>query len=150
LSYITQYQVILKKVSTFPANVFVRCPEDAAKAAENFLRITYSGEMPDRELFGVLYLNVKNEVVGLEVISIGSLNAAIVHPRETFKGAIIYGAASIIGFHNHPSGNPTPSPEDIQLTNRLVSVGELIGIDFCDHVVLGDGNYYSFREHNHF
>ena len=97
----------------------------------------------DREHFWVLLLNGKNVVGGLNLVSIGSLTAALVHPREVFVGALLGKAASIVLVHNHPSGDPTPSAEDLALTKRLCEVGDLVGIKVLDHIVLGEGN--SFR-----
>lgn len=91
----------------------------------------------DREHFVIIHLDTKNKVIGKETISIGSLNRATVHPREVFKGAIRRGAASIIAVHNHPSGDSTPSPEDIQLTDRLREAGEIMGIEVLDHIIIG-------------
>ena len=103
----------------------------------------------DREMFLVASLNTKNEPTQIEVISVGSLNASIVHPREVFKSAIISNAASIICAHNHPSGDLTPSKEDIEVTKRLVEAGKLLGIDVLDHIIMNDeGEYKSIREHN--
>ena len=100
----------------------------------------------DKEYFKVVFLNTKNEVITHETISIGSLNASIVHPREVFNRAIKKSSASIILLHNHPSGNPEPSQEDIGITNRLVEAGKIIGIEILDHIVIGDRRYYSFKE----
>ena len=101
----------------------------------------------DREMFLVASLNTKNEPTQIEVISVGSLNASIVHPREVFKSAIISNAASIICAHNHPSGDLTPSKEDIEVTKRLVEAGKLLGIDVLDHIIMNDeGEYKSIRE----
>lgn len=100
----------------------------------------------DKEHFKVVFLNTKNEVITHETISIGSLNASIVHPREVFNRAIKKSSASIILLHNHPSGNPDPSKEDINITNRLVEAGKIIGIEILDHIVIGDNSYYSFKE----
>jgi len=101
----------------------------------------------DREHFITLLLNTKNIIVGVHTVSIGSLNAAIVHPREVFKAAILRNAAGLICAHNHPSGNPDPSPEDNQLTNRLVECAKLMGIELLDHLIIGSGEaYYSYRE----
>jgi DNA repair protein RadC len=86
-----------------------------------------------KEHFVCLFLNTKNHVIGQETLSVGSLNASIVHPREVFRAAIKRSSASIICVHNHPSGDPTPSPEDIQLTHRLVEAGSIIGIEVLDH-----------------
>ena len=94
----------------------------------------------DREQFIIACLNTKNEPTNISVVSVGSLNKAIVHPREVFKTAIISNAASIMAFHNHPSGETTPSQQDIQLTNRLYEAGELLGIKLLDHLIIGDGS----------
>ncbi len=100
-----------------------------------------------REEFRVCFLNTKNEVTGQEVISIGSLNASIVHPREVFSQAVKRSAAAIILVHNHPSGNPEPSREDIEITNRLSESGLLLGIKVLDHVIIGGGKWYSLKAH---
>ena len=92
----------------------------------------------DCEQFIIAYLNKKNEPTNITVVSIGSLNKAIVHPREVFKTSILSNAASIMAFHNHPSGETTPSQQDIQLTNRLYEAGELLGIKLLDHLIIGD------------
>ena len=100
----------------------------------------------DREMFVVLLLDGKNGVLGFNIVSIGSLNAALVHPREVFKPAILANAAAIVLLHNHPSGSAEPSAEDKALTARLEQVGELLGIRVVDHVVVGDGEYRSKGE----
>lgn len=101
----------------------------------------------DREHFWALALNTKNHVLRVVEVSIGSLNASIVHPRELFKEAVRLSAASVVVVHNHPSGDPTPSGADIQLTRRLVKAGDVLGIELLDHVVIGDGgSHASLRE----
>lgn len=101
----------------------------------------------DREHFWSLALNTKNQLLRLVEVSVGSLNASIVHPRELFKDAVRLSAASIVVVHNHPSGDPTPSGADIQLTRRLVKAGDVLGIELLDHVVIGDGGTHaSLRE----
>ena len=100
----------------------------------------------DREHFKVLSLSTKNKVITIETVSIGSLNSTIVHPREIYKNPIKNSAAAIIAVHNHPSGDPTPSSEDIEITKRLYQVGELLGIELLDHIIIGDGEYFSFKE----
>ena len=90
----------------------------------------------DREQFIIACLNTKNEPTNISVVSVGTLNKAIVHPREVFKTAILSNAASIMAFHNHPSGDTEPSQQDIQLTQRLVEAGELLGIKLLDHLCL--------------
>ena len=100
----------------------------------------------DREQFIIACLNTKNEPTNISVVSVGSLNKAIVHPREVFKTAILSNAASVMAFHNHPSGETTPSQQDIQLTNRLYEVGELLGIKLLDHLIIGDRTFTSLKE----
>lgn len=100
----------------------------------------------DRERFLAVLLNGKNRVLGLHEVSVGTLTASLVHPREVFKAAVIANAAAIIVVHNHPSGDPTPSAEDIAITHRLREAGELLGIRILDHVILGDSRYVSFSD----
>lgn len=101
-----------------------------------------------KEHFRAIFLNTKNIVISIKDISIGSLNSSIVHPREVFVEAIKMSAASIIVCHNHPSGDPTPSDEDIKVTKRLKDAGNILGIDLLDHIIIGDGKYISLREKN--
>lgn len=98
-----------------------------------------------REHFLVLLLNARHEVLGKETVSIGSLNASIVHPREVFRPAVLQAAASIVLVHNHPSGDPEPSEEDLSITKRLVQVGDLLGISVLDHVIVASRGHVSFR-----
>ena len=98
------------------------------------------------EQFGVLLLDTKHRVLRTTVLSIGTLDASIVHPREVFREAVAGGAAAIVLFHNHPSGDPEPSSEDTRLTERLRAAGLLMGITVLDHVILGDARYFSYRE----
>lgn len=101
----------------------------------------------DREHFWTLALNTKNRLLRVIEVSVGSLSASIVHPRELFKDAIRVSAASVIVVHNHPSGDPTPSGADIQLTRRLLKAGDVLGIEVLDHVVIGEGgDHISMRE----
>ena len=113
----------------------------AAQAAE--LLRQYLGAV-DREHFMVVLLDRKNAPIGINTVSIGSLTASVVHPREVFKSAILANAAAILCSHNHPSGDPAPSREDRALTQRLVEAGKLLGIAVLDHIVLGDGTTASF------
>lgn len=111
----------------------------------------YSLMMPrlsylDREHFIVVLLSTKNQVLGTELVSVGCLNASLVHPREIFKTCVKRSAASVILVHNHPSGDPSPSPEDVIVTRRLIEAGRIMGIDVLDHVIIGDGRYISLRE----
>lgn len=100
----------------------------------------------EKEHFKVILLNIKNHVISVEDISIGSLNSSIVHPREVFKPAIKRSSASIILAHNHPSGDPTPSREDIDITRRLCEAGKILGIEVIDHVIIGNGSFVSLKE----
>ncbi|MCE5203692.1 MAG: DNA repair protein RadC [Coriobacteriales bacterium] len=112
-------------------------PQDVVRVCEPRMR----GE--DREHFWALALNVKNQLIRTIEVSVGSLNASIVHPRELFKDAVRVSAASVVVVHNHPSGDPTPSSADIQLTRRLVKAGDVLGIDVLDHVVIGEGGSFA-------
>jgi DNA repair protein RadC len=98
-----------------------------------------------REVFATIHLDSKNRLLCVEMVSIGSLNAAIVHPREVFKAALLSSAAALVLVHNHPSGDPTPSREDLELTKRLKEAGELLGIRVLDHVIIGS-NHLSFAD----
>lgn len=101
-----------------------------------------------KEHFKLAILDTKNQILKIEDISVGTLNASIVHPRDVFKVAIKSNANSIILIHNHPSGDTTPSNEDINITNRLVECGSLMGIKVLDHIIIGDNNFLSFKEKN--
>jgi DNA repair protein RadC len=120
--------------------VTVRKPQDAADYVMEELRYL------KKEHFLCLFLNTKNHIIARETLSVGTLNASLVHPREVFRAAIQRSSASIICVHNHPSGDPTPSPEDIALTKRLVEAGELVGIEVLDHLVIGDARFVSLKE----
>lgn len=99
----------------------------------------------DREHFKVIYLNRKGGIIHIEDISVGGLHSSIAHPREVFKNAVKRSAASIILVHNHPSGDPTPSHEDMETTRRLVEAGQIVGIEVLDHVIIGDNKYCSMK-----
>lgn len=98
------------------------------------------------ERFGVLLLDTRHRLLRARILSVGSLDASVVHPREVFREAIVAGAAAIVLFHNHPSGDPSPSRDDLSLTRRLITAGDLVGIDVIDHVVLADSRYTSMKE----
>ena len=99
-----------------------------------------------REEFGVVLLDTKYRVIRSAVVASGTLNTTIVEPRDVYREAAIGGAFAVVAFHNHPSGDPTPSPDDVDLTWRLRAAGSLLGIELLDHVILGDGRYFSFKE----
>ncbi|WKY44856.1 JAB domain-containing protein [Eubacteriaceae bacterium ES2] len=120
-------------------------PADAAGLGRQFL------ENLDREQVLVCCLDNKNQPVSINVVSIGTINSAVVHPREIFKTAVLSNAASIILFHNHPSGDPKPSQEDIDISKRIKDAGEILGIELLDHIIIGSNeSYYSLKEKNHF
>ena len=119
---------------------------DSVKAAIEILK----GELStyDREVFGILNLNTKGIPINFNVVSIGTLDASIVHPRETFKASILSNANSFIAIHNHPSGIAEPSFEDLVLTKRLYDAGTLLGIKMIDHIIVGNDEFFSFAEHD--
>lgn len=131
---------MVKEGSLLYKNRAIRSPEDGYNLFKQFL-----GEL-DREYLVVMCLDVKNQPTAINVCHIGSLNASIVHPREVMKTAILSNAASILVCHNHPSGQPEPSPEDIEVTKRLVNAGDLMGIELLDHLVVGDDSFVSLKE----
>jgi DNA repair protein RadC len=98
------------------------------------------------EVFGMLCLTTKHRVIAYHEVSRGTLDSTPVHPREVFKAAVLSNAAAVIVCHNHPSGDPTPRIDDIEVTRRLVSTGDLLGIPVVDHIVIGDARYFSFKE----
>ncbi|KAF1085631.1 hypothetical protein SPSYN_01774 [Sporotomaculum syntrophicum] len=117
----------------------IKSPENAASLVMEEMRHL------DKEHFCALLLNTKNQVLVRETISIGTLNSSAIHPRELFKAAIRRSAAGVILVHNHPSGDPTPSRQDIEVTNRLIEAGNIIGIEVLDHLVIGDNRFTSFK-----
>lgn len=118
------------------------CASAVAKVARLFVP-----EGEEREHFLLVMMDARRVVKGVAVISIGTLSASLVHPREFFRPAIVAGAAAVVAVHNHPSGDPAPSAEDREVTRRLIRAGELLGIPLADHVIIGSReSFYSFRE----
>ena len=115
-------------------------PEDVARYASPLLRFE------QKEHFLVMLLDVRNRVLAMPTISIGSLTASVAHPREIFREAIRYSAANMILIHNHPSGDPTPSREDIQITKQMMKAGEIMGIPVLDHVIIAGDGFLSLKE----
>jgi len=120
----------------------VNSPEDVVNTVKSQLK----GKK--KEHFLVLCLDTRNRLINCKPVSIGSLDTSIVHPREVFKEAVSSSAASVIFVHNHPSGDPEPSKEDVELTKRLVQAGEIIGIDVLDHIIVCDRSYLSLKANN--
>lgn len=117
----------------------IRCAEDAYEIVSSYLAGV------DREHVVVLLLDTKHRITGINTVSVGSLDASIIHPREVLKPAILANASAILVAHNHPSGDPAPSREDISVTKRLDEACKIVGIDLLDHLVIGDGRYSSIR-----
>ncbi len=138
LAAISEFAVRIAESRMYDATI--RQPEDLAAVL-----MPYFQQLAHEE-FVVVLLDTKNKIVSRRTIFRGSLNASIVHPREVFKYAIRHSAAALLAAHNHPSGDPTPSREDIEVTRRLVEAGKIIGIEVLDHVVFGDGKTISMKE----
>lgn len=128
---------MIKESSILYGDRKISTPKDAIEIVKVIL------EDCDREKLVVCCLNTKNEPTSISTVSIGTLNSSIVHPREVFKTAIMSNSASIILFHNHPSGNTQPSKEDISITERIKEAGKIIGIEMIDHIIIGDNEKYT-------
>jgi DNA repair protein RadC len=136
---------LARRLETFDSSskFKINSPEDV------YRRLYPTMRESKKEHFVELCLDTKNQVIREDTISIGSLNANVVHPREVFRTALIESAAHIIVAHNHPSGDPTPSREDIDITKKLVETGKIMGIDVLDHVIIGDCRHFSMKEAGH-
>lgn len=134
---ISQYKLQLVREGSFPyTDNIIREPEDAAKIMQQH----FDGS--DREVFSFIALNIKHKVVGIHDVSVGSLTASVVHPREVFKAALLMNSAAIILSHCHPSGDTTPSREDLNITRQLMEAGKLLDIPILDHVITGTDKEY--------
>ena len=133
-------QLVREPATQYPASARNAGATDVAKA----FRTLWPGL--DREQFCTFFLDTKGALIGAHIVSIGTLDSSLIHPREVFKAAIVAGAASIIIVHNHPSGNTQPSEEDILITCRLRDAGRIIGIPVVDHVIVGEEHHFSFSE----
>ena len=141
MSYIPRFRVeLVREGSVKAVSRAITSPADADALFRSLLGAA------DRECFALLLLDTRNQAVGLNIVSVGTLNASLVHPREVFKPALLANAAAILVAHNHPSGDPDPSKEDLALTARLKQAGELLGIPLLDHLVIGDGRFVSLKE----
>lgn len=135
---------IVKESSMLYKQRRVRSPQDSYELFREYL-----GEV-DREHFVVMCLDTKNQPTNITTVHIGSLNASLVHPREVMKTAILSNSASIICCHPHPSGDPTPSPEDVEITERLAAACKLLSIELLDHIIIGDDKFVSLKEKGYF
>lgn len=134
---------LYERLSTYQEYKFEKTEDSIEFLKSHFDRVT------DKEKFLVAYLDDENKLLGIETISVGTLNASIVHPRDVMKKALEYRSSKMILSHNHPSGDPTPSREDLNITRRLEDVGKLLGIQIIDHIIIGDRDNYSFRKNGH-
>jgi len=140
-------QIIRERMVAYDQQRAIASPEDAARFASLYIGGDAGIETIDREHLVVLLLSTKNKLQAVHTVSIGTLNASFAAPREVFRTAILGSAASIVVAHNHPSGDPSPSPEDLAITNRLIEAGKILGIELLDHVVVAaDERYVSLRE----
>ncbi|WP_019914340.1 JAB domain-containing protein [Paenibacillus sp. HW567] len=134
-------RMVREKTSLLYPQRIIRKPDDAAKLFRQFM------ENWDREVFCIMTLDTKNQPNAFQIISVGTLNASLVHPREVFKVCMLTNAASLMCFHNHPSGDPTPSQEDLIVNDRLCQSGRLLGVELLDHIIIGsDGSFVSLKE----
>lgn len=139
----------MKKIKTILSYSVADAPLQTTEPADTpakVLKFLDEYRTRDREHFIALYLNSRSSVIAIEVVSVGTVSASLVHPREVFKGAILFNAATVIVAHNHPSGDPEPSAEDRECTRRLRQAGELLGIPLIDHIVMGKASHVSFRD----
>ena len=144
-----QYKITLLKSKISEEDVKFSCSKDVAE--NSFIHSLFTANDNDKEKLYVIILNIKNKVIGYSLVSMGSLTASIVHLREVLKPAILASAASIIIIHNHPSGDPDPSSDDIEITNRIAKASSIMGINLLDHIILGFEadefkGYYSFKQ----
>jgi DNA repair protein RadC len=118
----------------------IKNPQDVVKAIQSSIKDK------TKEHFKLILLNTRNKVIGISTVSIGTLNSNLVHPREVFKEAISHSAASVVLVHNHPSGDPEPSEDDLTITKRLVEAGKILGIEVIDHIIISKNGFFSFKE----
>ena len=140
----TKYRLELVKEESHKYEVETRisCPKDIYEVLTKVCRIQCNTE----EVFILITLNIKNIVTGYFEVHRGTINTSLVHPREVFKRALLNNASNIMVAHNHPSGDPNPSKEDIQITERLKEAGNLLGINLIDHIIVGEDKYISLKE----
>lgn len=137
-------RIVKEKSGRYDIDRKITGPTDIHRVAVEVLELdTYT-----EEVFSIITLDTKNKITGTFIVSQGTINASLVHPREVFKRALMQNASAIILLHNHPSGDPHPSKEDVNITRRLAEAGKLIGVEVLDHVIIGDNNYVSFKEMN--
>lgn len=131
---------MVREKSVLYKNRSINSPQDAVTLVRDTL------EVADKEKLIVCSLDTKNQPTSLEIVSVGSLNSSLVHPREVFKASILSNSNALIVFHNHPSGDTNPSKEDVNITKRLKECGQILGIELLDHIIIGDGKFCSLKE----
>jgi len=143
-AYVVFSRVVLvkEKGAMYDVQKRIESPLAAYEAIAEIAKVQEEAQ----EVFGILLLNTKNKIVAAHEVSRGALNSSLVHPREVFKPAVLHNAAAIICFHNHPSGDPEPSRDDIEITKRLVEAGKIMGIEILDHIIVGEDSYVSLKE----
>ena len=134
--------LVKEKVGRYDLPRETTSPEKAYNAIKAITNVQEEAQ----EVFGILILNTKSKIVAVHEVSRGTLSSSMVHPREVFKPAVLHNAAAIVCFHNHPSGDPEPSKDDIEITERLVESGKILGIEVFDHIIVGDDRYVSLKE----
>lgn len=135
-------ELVRESAKVYDIQKTITSPEDACDIVENVLKLSSK----TKEHFVMASLNTKNAVIGLHTIHVGTVNASIVHPREVLQQAILNNATSFMVFHNHPSGDPSPSQEDIIATKKLVEAGKVMNIELLDHLVIGTNKFVSLKE----
>jgi DNA repair protein RadC len=134
------YQVVRDRALTVESKIASNST-NAARILREFIGKS------SKEHVVMMALDARHAIIGLNLVSIGTMTASMIHPREVYQPALMLSAASIIIAHNHPSNDPTPSQEDHDITRRLVRAGEILGVPLMDHIVIADDSYFSFREH---
>jgi len=142
-------QQIARSILEVLANIVSGYTPDKISKPQDVYQLSLDLVSKEQEHFVVYCLNSKHHVINRKTVFVGSLNSTVVHPREVFRAAIENSSASIICVHNHPSGDPTPSPEDISVTQRLCEAGEIIGIELIDHVIVGRTGWFSLKANGH-
>lgn len=138
------YKIVREKSETYyDGRKSLNNPDDAAKLFKEYYEENFD---MDKEHFSVIMVDTKNKMIGINLVSMGTINQTITHPREVFRPAVMASANSIFLCHNHPSGDPTPSKEDINTTKRLKEAGKILGIELLDHIILGDNRHESLLE----
>ena len=135
-------QLVKESAKVYDVDRRIKSPDDAHAVIERVMGLSSK----TKEHLVMMSLNTKNDVIGIHTIHIGTVNSSIVHPREILQQAILNNATSFMIFHNHPSGDPTPSPQDIAVTRQIARAGELLNVFLVDHIIIGDHTYISLKE----